>query len=47
MSVLKDGYIGCRPQMLRGYNYYSSNGYRKYIQFAKFIEVLNTLGYDT
>ena len=27
--------------------YYSSNGYRKYIQFDKFIEVLNTLGYDT
>ena len=47
MSVLKDGYIGCRPQMFRGYNYYSSNGYRKYIQFDKFIEVLNTLGYDT
>ena len=47
MSVLKDGYIGCRPQMFRGYNYYSSNGYRKYIQFDIFIEVLNTLGYDT
>ncbi len=47
LSVLKDGSIGYRPQILRGYEYYSSNGYRKYIQFDNFFDVLKTLGYDT